>query len=334
MAMSMLKRCSTGFTSAEPTSTSKPAVDEPRPSRTLFKQGSLSRAWRYGFIRQITPPPEQNSHAPAAHIPDAENAATSAASPENDTTAAEQKARKTRMATQSRVQSLRDFFGLPSPAFNALADTEKEEYHKWRAYAVQERDMRRRYEDIAENPADVEVMLRGWRVDHPPPRLSAPVLALATEASAARKRNSRRGGDSGLPPLAQDILWNTFTLVPAPAGSVRCRICGQGPASFPELRSMYTLPCQHCFHVTCFEEDHERWLGSLDEGARECVRCKGLKELTKGFSRGELDARIRRLGDRLLNRRGDDSSGAARGEGSVTARISRNKKSCGSSGRS
>ncbi|KAK7178816.1 hypothetical protein DPSP01_014657 [Paraphaeosphaeria sporulosa] len=320
MAMPMLKRCSTGFTRAEPTPISSSAVDEPRSSRTLFKQVSFSKALQFTFIKQITSPPGQKSHDDTEQITDVSNAAINAADLEKDTTAAERKARKAHMATKSRVQSLRDFFSIPSPAFSALEDIEKEEYQAWHAYARQEKEMRQRYEEIA---ADVEVMLRGWQVDHSPPHLSAPVLTLVTEESAVNKSGTYHSGDCELPPLSQDITWNAITLIPSPSSSVRCQVCGQGPASFLGLRPMYALPCRHYLHVKCFEDHCERWLGrsgwgAAGKGARECIRCKGLKELTRILPRAELDARIRRVGDKLLNWRRNKPSGAVSADGGVT----------------
>lgn len=260
---------------------------------------------------------DRNSYADTAQIINADDAAVHATCIERNTAAAEHKAKKAHMATISRVRNLRDFFGIASPGFSTLEDDEKEEYKSWRAYARQEREMRQRYEGIAQEPADVEVMIRGWRVDHAPPRLSEAVLALVTEESAVQRSGAYRNGDSQLPPLSEDIIWNSTVLIPTPPSSVSCQICGQCPTTtFLALRAMYRLPCRHYLHVKCFEEDYERWLGrsctsAAEGGARECIRCKGLKELTRVLPRVELNARIRRVGDKLLDWRRNEPSGTA-----------------------
>lgn len=46
-------------------------------------------------------------------------------------------------------------------------------------------------------------------------------------------------------------------------------------------------------------------MDGVSEGAGECARCKGLKELARDLSSAELDARTRRLGDGLLHWRRD-----------------------------
>jgi hypothetical protein len=317
--MSILKRCSTSFTRAEPTPTITPDVNEPRPSSTFCKQGSFSKGLRFSFIKAITLPLEEKSQFKAAQcaschaqIIDTNDEVAHATCLEKDTTAAQQKAKQIQMATKARVQSLRDFFGIASPVANALKDAEKEEYENWHAYARHEKDMRQRYEQIAQEPADVEVMLRGWRVDHPPPFLSANVLTLVTEESAAAEKSGIfRSGTSELPPLAEDIIWNSVVLIPTPPSAACCQICNKCP-TWP-ISAMYRLPCRHYLHVKCFEKDFARWLASsrtsrAEGDARKCIRCKGLKELTRVLPRADLAARIRRVGDKLLDWRRDKRS--------------------------
>ncbi|KAF2440510.1 hypothetical protein P171DRAFT_524540 [Karstenula rhodostoma CBS 690.94] len=229
MAMSILKRYSSSFTHAGSASTPSPAVDKPHPTGAPFKQDSFSKKLHgFAFTKPIRIPLHKRSHDDTAQIIDASDVAVHAAYREKDTTAAQkEKARKAHMTTKSRVQSLRDFFGIASPAFDALEDSEKEEYQTWHAYVMQEKEMRQRYEEIAQEPADIEVMLRGWRVDHPPPRLSGLVLTLVTEESAAQSSGISRSGYSELPPFSRDIIWNSIVLIPTPPSSVSCQICGK-----------------------------------------------------------------------------------------------------------
>jgi hypothetical protein len=310
--MSILKRCSTSFARPDTTPTITLDAYKSRPSSTLFKQDALNKGLQFSFIKSSKFSFKENSQSEAAQcaachaqIIDANDAATHAICLENETTAAQQRAKKANMATKSRVQSLRGFFGIASPAANALKDNEKKEYENWHAYARHEKNMRRRYKEIAEEPANVEVMLRGWRVDYPPPLLSANVLIIVTEESAAAlKSETYRSRNSGLPPLAEDIIWNSIVLILTPPTAARCRICHE--CSTWPTRAMFRLPCSHYLHVKCFEEDYARWLASSGTGraerdARECIGCKGLKELTRVLPREEVAARIRRVGDKLLN---------------------------------
>lgn len=231
---------------------------------------------------------------------------------EDTTTPAEIPTQESGMVTNSRVQDLRDFLGLASPLLRSLKETEKAEYDQWRGYEKEELRARQRFEQIAKSPADVGVMIRGWRLEHPTPCPSPPVRELINCDAAATARRNRECSDHdrGLIPLSQDILWHSLTLVRAPVRVRKCQIChssrGFTVVGNVRSRAMYRVPCGHHVHVACLEKDFEGWVeaesqGELEGGRdRACIRCKGLKDLVRGLPRKELEARVRRVGHKLL----------------------------------
>lgn len=231
---------------------------------------------------------------------------SSAAAPANmpnvdRNTFAEYKKQKATMAAKARVRSLRSFLGIQPTALKALDEKEKEEYKYWHDYSIQEQLARQRFEKIAEGAEDVEVMMKGWRLEHPLPYLSAPVRHLVNEQAifAAHGDTSLQSAYPGLPPLSEDILWNSLVFIEELWTDSKCQVCFKTSAGRP----VYRMTCGDYMHVSCFEENYEMWMkakGPIMHGAKECIHCKALKRLVKNISGEELEMRIRRIGDKLL----------------------------------
>lgn len=314
--MSLLKRCSIGFSQVGNPPVETFYVPKSRSSDGFFRTDSFPARLRFGLSKPSSFPLDEKSNSDTARcldchsqVTDTNDVSIHADCLEKDTTAAQKHAEKVKMATKSRVEGLRQFFGIASPTVVALQNSEKAEYEAWHAYSRQEQNMRQRYQEIADEPSDVEVMLRGWRVEHAPPRLSETVRDLINKEIATQRSYICSSGGSDLPALSQDIIWNALTHVLTPPSWAKCQICElcMTPVSAAPC-TMYRLSCGHYYHVHCFEGDYERWLGSscptvAKGAARECIRCKGLKDLIRGLPRAELDARIRRVGDTFLHRR-------------------------------
>lgn len=136
-------------------------------------------------------------------------------------------------------------------------------------------------------------MMKAWRLEHPPPGLSAPVRDLVEEQQAVFA--AAHGGKAylDLPPLEEDVLWNAVTFHEYLWTSSVCGICrGKGGP-------VYRLGCGHYVHVRCLEGSYEVWMGRRGRD-EECSCCRSLKELLGGLQRLEVERMVSRLGEKLV----------------------------------
>ena len=199
------------------------------------------------------------------------------------------------MAAKARIKHLQAFLGTPSTAYKALQGEQKREYDEWHEYLREEKQARQRFGEVADSPDDVEVMIKGWRVEHPRPRVSEVVRGVLNEEAVVAAYGQGEGRKA-------DVLGNALVFNEAPWREAECRICEGGVKGQP----VYGLGCGHCLHVMCLEKEVDTWLGmkcqakQSDDGGGECLRCVAFKELLRKMAREELEAQIQRMGERFL----------------------------------
>lgn len=224
---------------------------------------------------------------------------------EKNTTSTEYAPYKPLMAAKARVSTLRTFLGVPSSAYKALQEEEKKEYDTWHADSREEEQARQRFGEIANSPDEVKVMIKGWRVEHPRPQVSEVVKGLLDQEATVAAPDS--GAEKEAHPTTRnslgDILEHFLVFIEKPWMPPECQICGRHTVAQPT----YRLACGHGLHALCFEKQVDTWLEMKrpvteeDGGGKECKQCEAVKRLLRKLPRKELEAQVRRMGDKFLS---------------------------------